>query len=180
MVWDAAYQPFGELQASTGAGPDERFPGQHFDAETGLHQNHHRTYDPTTGRYIEPDPIGLAGGWNRYAYVNGDPVGLIDPTGEYAGAVGVGFVAGVVGDVALQLALKGCIDPPEVLIAGGLGAVGGSALAWLPRLRHLIPLLSRAPHVAKLRVVGGGRSVGAREVMWKEGNERVGRSARNG
>ena len=45
-----------------GAASDQRYPGQYFDAETGLHQNYFRDYDPRTGRYIEADPIGLVGG----------------------------------------------------------------------------------------------------------------------
>ena len=39
----------------------------------------HRFYDPSTGRYISADPIGLAGGINLYAYVENDPVNKIDP-----------------------------------------------------------------------------------------------------
>jgi len=41
--------------------PIEILAGQYFDDETGLHYNYHRYYDPKTGRYITPDPIGLAG-----------------------------------------------------------------------------------------------------------------------
>ncbi len=41
----------------------------------------HRFYDPSTGRYITADPIGLAGGINLYAYVGGNPVNLVDPEG---------------------------------------------------------------------------------------------------
>lgn len=57
-----------------------RFPGQYFDAETGLHYNYYRYYDPQTGRYISADPLGLGGGPNPHAYVR-NPTGLADPLG---------------------------------------------------------------------------------------------------
>lgn len=43
-----------------------RFAGQYFDTETQLHYNYFRDYDPSIGRYIQTDPIGLAGGVNTY------------------------------------------------------------------------------------------------------------------
>ena len=52
-----------------------------FDPETGMLHNGHRTLDPRQGRYIQPDPIGLAGGINPFAYVDGNPLSLIDPLG---------------------------------------------------------------------------------------------------
>jgi RHS repeat-associated protein len=58
-----------------------RYPGQYYQAETGLHYNTYRDYDPSVGRYVESDPIGLTGGINTYMYANGNPLSLSDILG---------------------------------------------------------------------------------------------------
>ena len=84
-VWEATYTPFGGVHTQTGNLPTPRFPGQWFQTESGLHQNWMRDYDPTTGRYLEPDPLGLVDGASVYGYVNGNPGRWIDPRGEQVG-----------------------------------------------------------------------------------------------
>ena len=62
---------------------DLRFPGQWADGESKLLQNWHRDYDPSLGRYIQADPIGLAAGQSLYGYVGGDPVNFVDSMGLF-------------------------------------------------------------------------------------------------
>jgi type VI secretion system secreted protein VgrG len=61
-----------------------RFPGQYFDRETGLHYNYFRDYDPAMGRYLQPEPLGLAGDINLYRYARNNPLSYIDPDGAQA------------------------------------------------------------------------------------------------
>jgi RHS repeat-associated protein len=88
VVWAARYLPFGgidEVSVDTGAiAQNLRFPGQWFQAETGLHQNWMRDYDPTTGRYLQAGPLGLVDGASVYGYALANPGRYVDPRGEDA------------------------------------------------------------------------------------------------
>jgi RHS repeat-associated protein len=66
-----------------------RFPGQYADAESGLHYNVYRYYDPSTGRYLSQDPLGLGPAPNPAAYV-GNPLADRDLLGLACGKKGQG------------------------------------------------------------------------------------------
>ena len=70
-----------------------RYPGQYFDAETGLNYNYFRDYEPGTGRYVESDPIGLRGGIHTYGYVWQQPLVGIDRYGLQMAAGGFFYCA---------------------------------------------------------------------------------------
>ncbi|MEW8542426.1 MAG: RHS repeat-associated core domain-containing protein [Candidatus Thiodiazotropha sp.] len=82
LVWDAERKPFGQRTVTTAQiEMPLGFPGQYYDEESNNYYNYFRDYDPSTGRYLQSDPIGLDGGLNTYAYVEGNPVLRNDPFG---------------------------------------------------------------------------------------------------
>jgi RHS repeat-associated protein len=92
VVWEADYKPFGEadINPNSSVVNNFRFPGQYYDQETRLHYNYHRYYDPSTGRYLTADPIGLEGGMNLFTYAEGNPINTVDSRGLSV-EVGGGF-----------------------------------------------------------------------------------------
>ena len=83
ITWQAEYRPFGKADVDPASTVELnlRFPGQYYDKESGLHYNYYRDYDAITGRYIQSDPIGLAGGINTYGYALNNPLRYVDPLG---------------------------------------------------------------------------------------------------
>jgi RHS repeat-associated protein len=87
-VWSMQHVAFGQAWINNDPDADgiavefnQRFPGQYYDQETGLNYNYFRDYDPAIGRYVQSDPIGLAGGMNVYGYGHSNPIRHIDPSG---------------------------------------------------------------------------------------------------
>jgi RHS repeat-associated protein len=108
VVWGAGYAAFGLAQIDPLSTVENnlRFPGQYFDAETGLHYNFQRTYDPEAGRYTQVDPIGFAGGGNHFGYVQNNPSSLLDPFGLKPIIDIGGRLGHLVGQVSIYLGQK--------------------------------------------------------------------------
>ena len=83
ILWECSFQLWGKRIHEIEHEPIEqnlRYQGQYLDRETGLHYNTFRYYDPDIGRFTQPDPIGLLGGFNLYQYAP-NPLTWIDPLG---------------------------------------------------------------------------------------------------
>ena len=139
VIWQAGAQAFGRTEIEVSKIVNNlRFPGQYFDAETGLQDNYFRVYDSQVGRYVESDTIGLAGGVNTSGYVGGNPLNLVDPYGlaaiqDAATIAGCGFGStwGAVGGGALGGAGGVLCGPGAVVCsptAGAALATGGAVL----------------------------------------------------
>ncbi|SNY63447.1 RHS repeat-associated core domain-containing protein [Stenotrophomonas sp. CC120223-11] len=90
-TWDLKGEAFGATAPNEDPDQDGtlfefamRFPGQRYDAESGLHYNVQRDYDPASGRFVTSDPLGLQGGISTYGYVKGNPLTSVDPDGMQA------------------------------------------------------------------------------------------------
>jgi RHS repeat-associated protein len=123
-VWQASWKPWGEVQSISGTILNNlRFPGQYFQIETGLAYNWHRTYDPVTGRYTQPDPLGFVDGPSVYAYAGNSPFMNVDRNGLDL------WVLGVEGSASSGLGVTGQgggVYDSDTGGVHGYGSVGGT------------------------------------------------------
>jgi RHS repeat-associated protein len=110
-VWAGVYTVEGACSVTVARMVNNlRLPGQYFDAETGLHFNRNRYYDPAIGRYITRDPLGIDA--NPYLYAAANPFLFVDPDGLCAVQILSGGIESLFG---FSLALG----------SGGLGIIPG-------------------------------------------------------
>jgi RHS repeat-associated protein len=122
-VWQATWKPWGEPHTITGTQAQNlRFPGQYFQIETGLAYNWHRHYDPVTGRYTQPDPLGFVDGPSVYAYARSSPYMHTDREGRW-----VWVVVGAGIGIGIEYYTNPCATWGDLAMAGALGAIGGGA-----------------------------------------------------
>ena len=117
-TWEAQVDIYGRVRTFAGRSLSEcpfRYQGQYEDSETGLYYNRFRYYDPSIGNYISKDPIGLAGGYKLYNYVN-NTNNLTDIFGWHATQISHGST-----DLS-QMVQQYRIDHPEIGIGRNVAA----------------------------------------------------------
>ncbi|NJO15540.1 MAG: hypothetical protein HC877_07285 [Thioploca sp.] len=97
LVWQCQYRAFGACTVEGRIEQPWRLPGQYCDAESGLHYNLFRYYDPLAGRYVTSDPVSYFGGdVNLYRYVRNDPLNRRDVLGLTAIPADIGGKTGAI------------------------------------------------------------------------------------
>lgn len=154
MYFDGAYAPFGELYAGAGTSnwSNWSFTGQTMDlgndSVTGIFDFPLRQQSPNQGRWLVPDPAGLAAvditnpqTWNRYAYVANNPLRNVDPLGlDACAATGTcvcntaGFACGngSGGGDHVYGSISGAVNPCGAWCAGPPSLLGGNAFGTCP------------------------------------------------
>jgi RHS repeat-associated protein len=132
VVWSAYYKPFGAATITVSTITNNlRFPGQYYDAETGLNYNLNRDYNQSIGRYIEVDPIGIEEGENHllYVYAENNPLSNIDRLGLFTYNTSNTKITGrLKPDIAAKVSFLEICLATDLVVTGGWESHGGGAL----------------------------------------------------
>lgn len=99
QAWKETYRPYGDqlIEASASQNNDLWFTGKPYDESTGLSYFGARYYDPTLGRFMGIDPVGVdvenLHSANRYAYANNNPYKFVDPDGRLPILIPIAIIA---------------------------------------------------------------------------------------
>jgi len=134
VVSRRGYGSYGETDGTqlvgTGSHPFG-YTGRRWDPDLGIYYYRARWYDPTTGTFLQTDPIGSLDYINLYAYVGLEPGNGTDPTGMTTVTVQLGAEAtygvGVSGSVGVVVSFPTPWDPKAKLDAGAIASVSGRA-----------------------------------------------------
>lgn len=111
------------------------FSTKYYDWETGLYYYGHRYYNPSTGRWLSPDPLGEAGGVNLYGFVGNDPVNFYDKDGQKIEPMFIGPIG--LGKDPLRDIVNALVSPISDIMAGHAETSGNAALdAWARTKRN--------------------------------------------
>lgn len=133
------YDVFGNVDSTGSVNNVYFFTGRRWDSETGLYYYRARMYNPTIGRFMQPDPIGYDDGPNMYVYVGNNPLYFADPYGLCKESSGIDWFQGAVDGI-------GVVDPTGIfdgvnaiiyLARGQWGNAGISALGLFPYIGDL-------------------------------------------
>ena len=120
------YDPWGNITTSTGALATTNpwhYAGSYTDTATGYLKLGARYYNPTTGRFTQPDPSGHEA--NTYNYASCNPVNSTDPTGLLSCGQSI-FLLGISGG----LFYTGTAELIGTPFTFGLSAVGAVLTYW--------------------------------------------------
>ncbi|MBQ7589898.1 MAG: RHS repeat-associated core domain-containing protein [Verrucomicrobia bacterium] len=159
------------------------FQGREYDYDTALYYFRARWYEPETGRWLSPDPIGISGGLNLYAFCGNDPVNFVDPMGlwpdwDVVGGYLSGFAEGAIGGAAMMIddAIP-FFDPFSSAYEDECGNIDDAYKATQVCAGIAGMALPIGPGKAKA-AVGGTKVVGAYVLQFSSGMYYVGKGTR--
>ncbi|WP_347486319.1 RHS repeat-associated core domain-containing protein [Vandammella animalimorsus] len=166
QTWAQVSEAFGKATISANASTEIniRFPGQYYDQETGTHYNFHRDYDPSTGRYLQSDPIGLDGGVNFYIYSNMNSLLFFDNVGLKS----CPFILRIIGRC------DGSVDRPDDCAIEATEKGGNCVTCYLCCVKNkkgVVAITECKNHCARIVNPGGGECPEEKNISCGERNE---------